>query len=668
VGTLVLVAPARAGDLTEALFLSEQPVVLTAARIQQSPLDAPAPVTVIDRQTIRASGFTEIQDLMRLVPGFQVADWYQGSPVVANHGMGSGFPNTVLVMLDGQSIVDPIKGSVDWTDLPIRVEDIERIEVVRGPNQASYGAGAYNGMINIITRAPGEDAGGVVSLSAGRHDFRDSYVRLGRRGTDTDWRVSASDRYLDTFEDVGGTLDNPHYRKKGWRQTLMASAVHRLDLEDEVDVNLGLSWGSDHLGSRMDDSYPYHDRGIQTQFFQVVWRANTAAAETTLRYSHYAHKQNEGIAIGTGLPAPLDTAFNAFDADTARDSLELQQVRNWSDALKGVWGANIQQNQVNSNHYFYGMGTVKGTDLEAFGNLDWRFAPAWLLHAGAMVEKRYNTDVLFSPRLALNYAITPKQSVRVSAGSGYRAPTMQESESMEMYDLNGRPVQLGLISPKPVRPEKVKFGELGYVGIFDELGLQVDGRVYAEHYSGYIDNYDCAMNGYIDYAAACPLTPPPGYLAVLPPYVAFMFENAGDIRVHGGELSLDWRHSFLGRFLVSYSVIHVATDGIPDPDTAIDISQSAPKRSLSLLWERPMPHRFRASIGYYHVGFMKWLNDGDLQPAYDRVDLRLAKRFGKSDRDDEIAVTLQALNGSHSEFRPESSPVRQAFVTLRMGW
>jgi iron complex outermembrane receptor protein len=664
----LLCGPVLADDLSESMFLSDQPMVLTASRIQQSPLDAPAPVTVIDRETIRASGFTEIQDLMRLVPGFQVADWYQGSSVVANHGMGSAYPDTLLVLLDGQSVVDPITGSVNWQDLPVRVQDIERIEVVRGPNQASYGAGAYNGVINIITRTPGEDTGGVVSVSSGKYGFKDRYARIGRRGDSTDWRISASDRDQESFQDVGGTPDNPTYKKYISRQTFMANVVHRLGPDQEIDANLGMSWGRDQLGSSLDISYPYHNADIGSQFLQVAWHASEESdSETYLRYTHYGHQRNEAYAIGTGLPAPYDSAYNAFDADISQDGLEFQRIVPYSDSLKGVWGTSLMYDRVTSQHYFYGEGTVGGTTWQAYSNLDWRFKPDWLLHVGGMLENRYNTDLLFSPRVALNYSITPSQSLRASVGSGYRAPSLMESNAMEMYDLNGMPVQLGLIATQKIKPEQVQYSELGYVGRFDEIGLQLDGRVYAEHYSQFINNYGCGMNGKTG-IIPCTLTPPPGYVPLLPGYNAYYFANAGDIRVYGEDLSADWRHPVLGRFLVSYALTTIHPSDIPDPSTGVDIHQSAPVHSFSLLWMKSLPWGLSTSVGYYHVGYMKWMGDGDIQPEYERVDLRLAKRLGGSGSKNEIALTLQGTNAGHSEFRPESIPVRQAFVTLQLGW
>ena len=79
------------------------------------------------------------------------------------------------------------------------------------------------------------------------------------------------------------------------------------------------------------------------------------------------------------------------------------------------------------------MGVVTDTTWQSFGNLEWRFKPDWLLNVGGMLEKHDNTDMLFSPRLALNYSISPRHSIRASMGEGYRAPTLLESNSNEEF-------------------------------------------------------------------------------------------------------------------------------------------------------------------------------------------------------------------------------------------
>jgi iron complex outermembrane receptor protein len=194
---------AESNDKSDIDFLADIPMVLTASRISQSPLDAPAAITVIDRETILDSGFTEIQDIFRLVPGFLVADYPGGSPVVVNQGMGDAHSRRLLVLLDGRALYDPFQGGVDWQDLPLRMEDIERIEIVRGPNAASYGANAFQGVINIITRLPlGENENGLM-LRAGQRDIGDIYAYMARSDGDINWRISASGRQATNFRTLG---------------------------------------------------------------------------------------------------------------------------------------------------------------------------------------------------------------------------------------------------------------------------------------------------------------------------------------------------------------------------------------------------------------------------------------------------------------------------------
>lgn len=626
-----------AAELTEDVFLADLPTVLTASRIEQSPLDAPAPVTVIDRETIRDSGFTEIHDLLRLVPGFQVADWGGGGAVVANHGFGTGYPHSLLVLLDGRSVVNPVTGDVDWQSLPVRLDDIERIEVVRGPNQASYGAAAFNGVVNIITRLPGDEDGGLLSIARGEHGFADNYLRLSRRGERFDWRISASSRTANPFEDQARP---GYYRAEtNSRRTLRAELAFRPGVDQELLIDLGLANGKDEVGSVSDPvEEPYRTRKIDNTFVQLAWRRNYApGSESTLRYYHYEHDKQE----------PFPYPGVNLDVKTRRDDLEWQWLHQYSEVLQGVWGVGVRQDWIDSPHYFYGKGALSGVQWQAFGNLDWRFSPEWLLHLGAMVERHYNTGQLFSPRVSLNYALSRDHSVRVSMGKGYRAPTLLETEADEVYFDRTTDAYLGLdglYSPGGIEPEEVLFGEVGYVGHFKELGLDVDARLYTERYSGIIWN--------------------PG----------LVYRNIPqDARVRGGELALDWRHKTWGRVRLAHAIIGIGGDaGIDGPSgMKDDVLDSAPQHSTSLLWSKTLPWGLMASLGYYQVGNMAWLGDGNNQPAYERVDVRLAKRFGKPAAENEIALTVQNANGRHLEFLSGTDAnytERQAFVTLRLSW
>lgn len=175
------IVPALAFDDNSSLFGDDQvPMVLTPARLRQPQSQVPASVTVIDRELIEASGAREIYQLLQLVPGMSAVKVDGNVPTVSYHGTQSRDVRRMLVMIDGRSQYLPGLARVMWNDFPIEIEDIERIEVTRGPAAAAYGANAFQGVINIITRHPQDVSGSSVAVRGGNNEVRD-------------WRVSAAD-------------------------------------------------------------------------------------------------------------------------------------------------------------------------------------------------------------------------------------------------------------------------------------------------------------------------------------------------------------------------------------------------------------------------------------------------------------------------------------------
>lgn len=659
----VWVLNAAAEGLTEEIFLADLPQVLTASRIATSPLDAPAPVTVIDRETIRASGFTEIHDVLRLVPGYLVADWPNGSPVVVNHGLGDAHPNRLLVMVDGRSVVNPATGAVDWQDLPLRLEDVERIEVVRGPNQASYGAAAFQGVIHIFTREPGEDVGAGLTLARGRQGFADHYARIGSNTERFDWRLSLSSRAATNFRELG--VYDHSYHEEIERQTLNGQLTFRPAMDEEWQLGIGLSRGEDWVGSSLNPATePYRARRQRQFNLRLAWHKHYApGSQFSLAYGRFQRsKREEAILSGAGSSTPVQD-----DLDATRDAVELQQIHAWSDTIKAVWGLGVRQDRAESGRQLHGLGTVEATPWQVFANLDWRLDPAWLLHAGLTLERHHHGDILLSPRLALNRSISTERSVRLSMGQGYRAPTLSETHAREVLryfgdvtPLYGKIVDIGSWAVQDLQPERIRFAEIGYVARYPEQGLVVDGRLFVERHAHYIDDRSCGVG--VD----CPFPIPADYLrpTALGPDDADYFYNTGSIRTVGGDLTLDWRHPTWGRVWVSHTITRIRAVAGTDRDT----ERTAPRHATSLLWALPLPAGLTASLGYYRLGDMMWLNDGDVQPSYERVDMKLAKRLGGKGSEDELALTLQNVAGTHVEFRGEHTVQRQAFVTLRLVW
>ncbi len=325
----------------------------------------------------------------------------------------------------------------------------------------------------------------------------------------------------------------------------------------------------------------------------------------------------------------------------------------------------VRHDQARSDHYLYGLGTVKGIQWQVFGNLDWQVGPRWLLHLGGMVEKHYFTDTLFSPRLALNYTLAPGQSLRMSMGRGYRAPTIFEARAREVTTYSGGIADVGTWSYLELDPEAVNYAEVGYVGHHAVLNLRLDARLFVQEYDKYIDSKSCTLEPPNPLAPPCAFYPVPGYNrpAGFGHHKAFYTYNSGDLRVYGGDLTLDWRHPVVGRLVANLAHTQIKAGPMTDRDAEV----SAPSLAYSLLWSKAFANGLTLSAGYYRMGLMKWPNDGDWQWPYRRLDLKIAQRIGKLGSEDEVSLTLQSVNDTHTEF-DDYLLERQAFVTLRLAW
>jgi iron complex outermembrane receptor protein len=193
--------------------------VVTASRRAQSPLDSPNSTTVVTRQDIRLSGITRIPELLRRVAGMNVMQMTGGDASVSMRGANSRLSNKLLVLVNGRSVKNDVLGSTFWETLSIDVDQIERIEVVRGPGSSLYGADAFAGVVNIITIPPGEGTSG---FRAGLGDSAQAYGSA--------WATQRSGDFA--FRASGGYTRYPR-----WTREIAANRVD-VDLAD-TDQNLG---------------------------------------------------------------------------------------------------------------------------------------------------------------------------------------------------------------------------------------------------------------------------------------------------------------------------------------------------------------------------------------------------------------------------------------------
>jgi outer membrane receptor for ferrienterochelin and colicin len=176
---------------TEEVF---EETVVTASRAAQSPLDAPSSTSIITEQDIRLSGITKIPELLRRLAGVDIMETTGSQTEVSMRGFNQRLSNKVLVLLDGRSVYTDLLGATIWANLPVTVEEIERIEVVRGPGSALYGADAFNGVVNIITKPPGEGGSGV-NVGYGNENAAHGTVWSNGRNGELAYRMSAGYDY-----------------------------------------------------------------------------------------------------------------------------------------------------------------------------------------------------------------------------------------------------------------------------------------------------------------------------------------------------------------------------------------------------------------------------------------------------------------------------------------
>ena len=169
--------------------------IVTASKGTQSPLDSSNSTSIITEQDIRLSGIVKIPELLRRLAGVDIMQVTGGQTEVSIRGFNQRLSNKTLVLVDGRSVYADLLGATIWGALSIGVEDIQRIEVVRGPGSALYGADAFNGVINIITKKPGEGKNGI---AGGYGTQAATHGSLWASGRDNDfaWRLAAGYDYL----------------------------------------------------------------------------------------------------------------------------------------------------------------------------------------------------------------------------------------------------------------------------------------------------------------------------------------------------------------------------------------------------------------------------------------------------------------------------------------
>ncbi len=620
----VALVAGTARALSEGELLGDLPVVFSVARLPQPQLEAPGMVTVLDRETIRATGYRNLMDLLRLAPGFQAA-WLRGWWGVATyHGLAGEFSNRVLVLVDGRPVNSEYwTQGIDWQSLPVAIDDVERIEVLGGSNSANYGTNAFLGVVNITTQAP-RDAPGTSLRLAGGSGEGEGTVRWAGGNEALAARMTASWR-------GSGGLDR---LRDGWRSRLLRlRGEARPTASDELGFTFAHQSGEAGEGYASDPFNPSRQRHSANQVVQLDWLHTLAGggeAYLGLHESRDRHVDELSLPLLPG-PVAVDTNRTAL-----RRSAEARLSGFLGEDLRGNVGLELRSDAVTSPMLFGSPEARRTRTWRLSGNLEWRAARATTVNLGLMAERVSLTRGTLAPRLFVNHEVAPGHALRAGLSTATRSPTIFEARFNQRATPSGIPIDQLIIGNPDLRPERIVARELGYQGRLAPGNTHWNLRLYDERLKDLI-----VQLPYFDASVPVGAT-------------AYSFANLESSRNMGLEGQVAFSPLPGSRLTWTHAAQRIRQH-IPR------VARSAPRHGSSILWTQTLSERLDFTIVHHRVGRIHWLEFGDEIAAYRRTDARVTWRWRDGARRGELILAGTNLFGRYDEFRAPLPPETHAF-------
>jgi iron complex outermembrane receptor protein len=583
--TCVTQAAPREPDLTDldlATLMSMDVTLTSASRREQSSADAAAAVYVITREEIQRSGATSIPEALRLAPGVQVARINSRGWAVTTRGFSHRFANKLLVMVDGRSIYTPLFSGVFWDEQWFSLDQIDRIEIVRGPGGALWGINAVNGVINIITRRASDVSGLDVHAGSGSIEAVSAGIRYGGRSSALgDFEVHVNRREQDpidstdkpqTHTEAGFRIDRPLAEGAFTLQSDFthgeygeAAAWPELSPADKTDVgHVSASWQRDTTpGSfEVQTYYSWTERGFPVSWdesalgFEVQFNAKrigrhviTTGAGYTLRDDRLDDDHGIGIAITPGVAHQQQ--WNVY----AQDEIHFR-----NDAVR----------------------LIVGTKLE---HLEF-------------------SDPAFEPTLRGLWRITDSQTVWAAASRAVRTPSRAELHSNLQFGRNieGVPTVVRIDGDERLHAEDLHAYEIGWRWRANPT-LSFD-------ISGYHNDYD-HMVGQRLIGTTIEYAPQPAV------FMSTEIFTGGETHVDGLELASEWLPtSWL------HLEAHAAFQDKAEEADSLTQGSVDPKRMFAVRARADLSGDIQADLGWRYVSELTGLD----VPGYDSLDTRIAWR------------------------------------------
>lgn len=650
-------------DLNEVLNLE----ITSVSKKPQTVSQAAAAVFVITGDDIRRSGANTVPDLLRMVPGVQVAQISRNTWAISARGMSGRFTNKLLVLVDGRSVYTPSFSGVFWDAQDLVLSDIERIEIIRGPGASLWGANAVNGVINILTKAAAATQGSLLEASTGT---RETYAVAGRYGGRLGdighWRAYAKafDRDASIVEATGGRgADDWKQQRAGFRADLAPSAKDAITVQG--DFHKGYSGESATLNSlqapfRLDVDARQRASGAN---LLARWQHDVSATDSFTLQSYVDHTQRDW-------PAHFRETRNTFDVDFqyrtrrfAGHDMVLGAGYRYSHAEARSSTSGVPEHVLQLAHF--ADSAARRHLYSLYFQDDITLVPRKLvLTLGSKLEHNDYSGFENQPNARLLWTPSESSTFWGSVSRAVRTPSSFDQDGEANLQVlaplsadNPAPLPVLVASRGQAGSENVIAYELGWKQrvtpeISFDLALFHNDYRKLRTFRRLPPN--CQPSG-LPLTSGCFLFPDQTHILL-----GGVTGNEARARSTGAEFALDWRARRNLRFQFAWTALSMRFDA-QDGILVSDGDHSAAKRqaSLRMAWN-PRPD-VDVDLWLRHVGKLR---DVDLfhsnVDAYNEADLRLAWRPRK---DVELAlVGRNLLHKRHEEFVSESGTTQHMLI------
>ncbi|HEX3068323.1 MAG TPA: TonB-dependent receptor [Thermoanaerobaculia bacterium] len=586
--------------------------VTSVSRKAQKLSDTAAAVFVITQDDIRESGATSIPEVLRIVPGLDVARISGNTWAISARGSNGQYANKLLVMIDGRTVYTPLFAGVFWDVQDTLLDDVDRIEVIRGPGGTLWGANAVNGIINIITKSAIETQGTLVAGGGGAAEGSSAAVRHGGSlGKNGNYRV------------YGKTFDRPASTRAIHDDWTLGHGGFRADWASRGGDNFTIQ-GDAYRGTSAADSGGFIDPANP---FDVRPRPTKISGDDLLfRWTAVQSSRS-------------DTTVQAFVDDTARTNASLDIRRRTVDIdfnhhlrigrSDSVWGAEFRRSV--DRAVGPGLALVRDSNIaataSAFVQDEIRVTRALRVIAGTKVQYDSVSHLQFQPTLRILYKVNERQTLWAAATSAVRTPS--ETELYGQIDVGAFPDGRGnaalivVNGNRALEPERVDSYEVGYRR---QISNNIDFDVTA---------FRNRIRDLTATAAPVPFVDATGRLIV-----PLNIVNSMDGSSYGEEFLLTDALAPNWNVALGYSFLHIVT---MDDAGVRSAAITDPRHQLQLRSNLQLSRGLSIDTAAFYVGAI-----GNKVPAYLRLDAQLswhpASRW-------ELSISGQnLLRAQHPEF------------------